>query len=105
MYVEYTHKRRRGRARFANWGSNYTTDESIMDKYKVDDKKWKLSRAYPQIIDTRALDFFIKKKSLAINNFDCPLLNYTLSCVVIGEDSSSSGSSSSRSSSNFDVVG
>ena len=84
--TEYSHKRRRGRARFANWGSNYTTVESIMEKYKVDDKKWKLSREYPQIIDTRALDFFIEKKQLADFNFSCPLVNYTLSCVVTTTD-------------------
>ena len=85
-YIEYSHKRRRGRARFANWGANYTTAESIIEKYKVDDKKWKLSREYPQIIDTRALDFFIEKKRLADDNFNCPLVNYTLSCVVTTTD-------------------
>lgn len=53
-----------------------------MEKYKVDDKKWKLSREYPQIVDTRALDFFMEKKRLADNSFSCPLVNYTLSCVV-----------------------
>jgi len=61
-----------------------------MEKYKVDDKKWKLSREYPQIVDTRALDFFMEKKRLADDNndnddnksFNCPLVNYTLSCVV-----------------------
>ena len=57
-----------------------------MEKYKVDDKKWKLSREYPQIIDTRALDFFIEKKQLADDNFSCPLVNYTLSCVVTTTD-------------------
>jgi hypothetical protein len=53
-----------------------------MEKYKIDDKKWKLSREYPQIVDTRALDFFIGKKRLADDSFNCPLVNYTLSCVV-----------------------
>lgn len=65
-----------------------------MEKYKVDDKKWKLSREYPQIVDTTALDFFMKKKKQADNDvdvdnnnsFNCPLVNYTLSCVVITAD-------------------
>ena len=77
-----------------------------MEKYKVDDKKWKLSREYPQIVDTRALDFFMEKKRLADNNdnddnksFNCPLVNYTLSCVVTTDrrdrdDRGGSGSSS-----------
>ena len=104
--LEYANKRRRGRARYANWGSNYTTDESIADKYKVDDMKWKLSRAYPQIIDDRALQFFVKMKRLRGNDFNCPLVNYTLSCVSVDTrvDSHTSSSNNNSNSGNVDRI-
>lgn len=78
--IEYIIKRRQG---YADRHHGFTTsDGGIVRMFEASVHKYGFNDTTRLVSDTSPLDFFLRNKHNKLKNqFDCPLLKYTLACV------------------------